>query len=73
METHWTKEEADLLIDLYRMHELLWNPQHPNYSRRGARLMAIRAITARFSGKISQSIYVLVIIRLTASSEAVRL
>ena len=65
METPWTKEEEDLLVDLYRRHELLWNPQHANYSRRGARL------TARFSG--SQSIYALVIIRLTASSEAVRL
>ena len=69
METPWTKEE-DLLLDLYRRHELLWNPQHANYSRRGARLVA-RAVTARFSG--SQSIYALVIIRLTASSESVRL
>ena len=57
METPWTKEEEDLLVDLYRKHELLWNPQHANYSRRGARLVAIRALTARFSG--SQSIYAL--------------
>ena len=60
METPWTKEEDDLLVDLYRRTEL-----YANYSRRGARLVAIRAITARFSGK-SQSIYALVIIRLTA-------
>ena len=44
METPWTKEEEDLLAESYR-------------TRRGARLVAIRALTARFSG--SQSIYAL--------------
>ena len=44
MKTPWTKEEEDLLVESYR-------------TRRGARLVAIRALTARFSG--SQSIYAL--------------
>jgi Alcohol dehydrogenase transcription factor Myb/SANT-like len=47
----WLKEDVILLIDLFKNQQLLWNPRHADYMRRGARILALRKIASRFPGK----------------------
>ncbi|CAI9740597.1 Hypothetical predicted protein [Octopus vulgaris] len=42
-----TSSQIELLIELYRERELLWNPDHENYTYRPARAMALREIAEK--------------------------
>ncbi|XP_014787892.1 uncharacterized protein LOC106881884 [Octopus bimaculoides] len=42
-----TSSQIEFLIELYRERELLWNPDHENYTYRPARAMALREIAEK--------------------------